>query len=132
MQCHLPLHSGKIEQMRKNNFQGTTTATAAENPAPFRILAKRYRWAIAWCGFHLCALFLSYGETPFFNSTGEPATEEFWPFVKFTYPYFLPNDNTTYIKFNGFFTEYDWTECCFYTGVVLLAILLSYVYKKSA
>ena len=114
--------------MKKNGFSGSASAA---NSSPFTAGVKRYRWAIIWCLFNLCALFLSYNEVRFFNETGEPKTDKFWPFVKFTYPYFLPDDNRTYLKFNGFFTQYDWTEFSFYTGTVLFLILLVHVYKKS-
>jgi len=114
--------------MKKNGSPGSASAVSAPSLAAG---VKRYRWVIIWCGFHLCALVLSYNEIRFFNSTGEPRTDRFWPFVKFTYPYFLPDDNATYFKFNGFFTQYDWTEFSFYTGTVIFFILLIHVYKKS-
>ncbi len=119
--------------MKKSGSSGSARASSATDPgaSPFIVQVKRYRWAISWCLFHLCALFLSYHEVRFFNSTGEPKTDKFWPFVKFTYPYFLPDDNTTYVKFNGFFTQYDWTEFSFYVGGLLFIILLVHVYRKS-
>ncbi|MEP6749902.1 MAG: hypothetical protein ABJB86_19345 [Bacteroidota bacterium] len=119
--------------MKKSSFPGSvnTSITTDTAQSSLTVRVKRYRWAIAWCIFHLCALFLSYNEVRFFNATGEPKTEKFWPFVKFTYPYFLPDDNTTYFKFNGFFTQYDWTEFSFYVGGVLFFIVLMHVYKKS-
>src|SRR5258705_7995333 len=85
----------KLFLMKKNSFSGLASADASSS---FVVRVKRYRWAIIWCTFHLCALFLSYNEIRFFNATGEPKTDRFWPFVKFTYPYFLPDDNTTYFK----------------------------------
>jgi hypothetical protein len=119
--------------MKKSSFSGAANASSATDPAasPLTIRIKRYRWVIIWCLFHVCALFLSYNEIRFFNATGAPKTDKFWPFVKFTYPYFLPDDNTTYLKFNGFFTQYDWTEFSFYVGAVLFFIVLMHVYKKS-
>ena len=114
--------------MKKNNIPGSANAGDSSS---FADGIKRYRWVIVWCLFNLCALILSYKEVKFFNNTGEPRTDRFWPFVKFTYPYFLPDDNATYFTFNGFFTQYDWTEFSFYTGVVLLFILLRFVYRKS-
>ena len=95
-------------------------------------LIKRYRWVIGWALFHVIALILSYSEIKIFNDTGAPKTDKFWPFVKFTYPYFIPDDNTTYVRFNGFFTQYDWTEFSFYVGSVLFFIVLIQVYKKSS
>jgi hypothetical protein len=97
----------------------------------FAVVVKRYRLVIAWCVLHICALFLSYNEVRFFNNAGEPKLDKFWPFVKFTSPYFLPDDNTTYLRFNGFFTQYDWTEFSFYVGGALFLILLVHVYRKS-
>ncbi len=117
--------------MKKSGFPGSANSSATDQPVSFAAQVKRYRWVIAWCFFHICALLLSYNEIRFFNATGEPKTDKFWPFVKFTYPYFLPNDNTTYIKFNGFFTQYDWTEFSFYVGGLLFFILLVHVYRKS-
>jgi hypothetical protein len=115
--------------MRKNNRQAPPAAQA--DASFWGTMLRRYRWVIAWCLLHACALVLSYKEVRFFNTAGEPKTERFWPFVKFTYPYFLPDDNTTYFKFNGFFTQYDWTEFSFYTGTVIFFIILVYVYRKS-
>lgn len=118
--------------MKKNSSPAAKVSSGIEpgTPAASSIL-RRYRWVIAWCLLNLSALILSYKEVRFFNTAGEPRTERFWPFVKFTTPYFLPDDNTTYFKFNGFFTQYDWTEFSFYVGTVLFLILLVYVYKKS-
>ncbi len=117
--------------MKRSSFAGQASITNSPDTPVFATQVKKYRWAIAWCLFHLCALVLSYNEVPFFNVTGEPKTEKFWPFVKFTYPYFLPDDNSTYFKFNGLFTQYDWTEFSFYVGTVLFFIILVHVYKKS-
>jgi hypothetical protein len=119
--------------MKKSGYSDLTKTSLITNSATpsFASQVKRYRWAIAWCLFHVCALILSYKEVRFFNATGEPKTEKFWPLVKFTYPYFLPNDNTTYFKFNGFFTQYDWSEFSFYVGSVIFLIVLVHVYKKS-
>ena len=114
--------------MKQNSFPGPASA---DTSSEFTARIKRYRWVIAWCICNLLALLLSYNEIRFFNTAGEPKTDKFWPFVKFTYPYFLPDDNTTYFKFNGFVTQYDWTEFCFYTGSVLFFIVLRHVYRKS-
>jgi len=80
---------------------------------------------------------MSYSEVNIFNDTGTPTTEEFWPFVSFTRT--VRNDNYAialrsgtsvsddYIYddvFNGLFTEYDWTEFSFYSGVSLLLFFL--------
>ena len=94
-------------------------------------LVRRYRWTLIWCAFHFCALVLSYSEVKYFNNTGEPREDKFWPFVKFTYPTFLPQQNETYVTFNGFFTQYDWTEFAFYIGVVLFSIIITQVYRRS-
>jgi len=98
----------------------------------FTVKVRQYRWAIAWFVFHLCALFLSYNEVKFFNTAGAPKPDKFWPFVKFTLPYFIPDDNTTHVRFNGLFTQYDWTEFCFYVGIVVFFLVLVHVYKKSS
>jgi GYF domain 2 len=113
--------STAVVSIQKNNLQDTA----------FAVKVKQYRWAIAWFAFHLCALFLSYNEVKFFNSAGAPKPDKFWPFVKFTLPYFIPDDNATHVKFNGLFTQYDWTEFCFYVGIVVFFLVLVQVYKKS-
>jgi len=100
--------------MKKNNVPGSANAGSSSGVANG---IKNYRWVIVWCIFHLCALILSYKEVKFFNNTGEPRTDRFWPFVNFTYPGFLP--------------QYDWTEFSFYTGIVLLFFLIRFVYRKS-
>ncbi|MBS1565817.1 MAG: hypothetical protein JST39_15625, partial [Bacteroidetes bacterium] len=38
----------------------------------------------------------------------------------------------TQIKFNGFFTQYDWTEFSFYAGTALFLVVLIYVYRKES
>jgi hypothetical protein len=94
-------------------------------------LFDEYRFAIYWCLSHVVILLLAYKEVYFFNNTGTPRTDKFWPFVKFTDPYFMPDDVKTYSKFNGFFTQYDWTEFSFYTGLAFFIILLSLAYRKT-
>jgi hypothetical protein len=119
--------------MKKNDsrvMQGANTTPAASTP--LAAVIKRYRWLITWCLLHLGAMLLSYRGVPFFNNSGEPKTEKFWPFVKFTNTYFIPDNNSNYSKFNGLFTEYDWTEFSFYTGVVIFAMVLIYVNRKTA
>jgi hypothetical protein len=119
----------------KNSYAASYNSARAvpnDSSPSFVVRVRRYRWVIIWCIFHLCALFLSYSEIKVFNDTGEPKTEKFWPFVKFTYPYFIPDSNRTYVRFNGFFTQYDWTEFSFYVGSVLFFIVLMHVYRKSA
>ncbi len=123
----------KIMLMKKNEsstFQDANNSSIISTA--FAAGVKRYRWLIAWCLLHLCALLLSYRGIPFFNNSGDPKTDRFWPFVKFTNTYFMPDNNSNYSKFNGLFTEYDWTEFSFYTGVVIFAIVLAYVNKKAA
>lgn len=115
--------------MKKNNSLPANGSNAV-SAAPAAGI-KRYRWLIAWCLFHLFAMLLSYREVPFFNNSGEPKTNKFWPFVKFTNTYFMPDRNSTYSKFNGLFTEYDWSEFSFYTGVVIFAVILVYVNRKA-
>lgn len=98
---------------------------------PFAVTLKRYRLVIAWCIFHACALFFSTNEVKFFNDTGQPRPERFWPFVKFTESYFIPDNNKTFVKFNGIFTQYDWSEFSFYVGIAVLFVVVRYVYKRS-
>lgn len=93
---------------------------------------KKYRWILVWVGFHLLALLLSLKEIKFFNATGEPKPEKFWPFVKFTNPFFDTTYNRTFVLFNGVFSHYDWTEFSFYVGGAIFLVAIAIVYKKSS
>jgi hypothetical protein len=86
---------------------------------------------IAWCGFHLFAVLMSYSRIDIFNATGEPRTDKFWPFVSFTktYPVYDSNPGSIHYQigeqtnFYGLFTQYDLTEFAFYVGGALLLYL---------
>jgi GYF domain 2 len=93
---------------------------------------KKYRWILVWIGFHLLALLLSLKEIKIFNATGEPKPEKFWPFVKFTNPFFDTTYNRTFVLFNGIFSHYDWTEFSFYVGGAIFLVTIAIVYKKSS
>jgi hypothetical protein len=93
---------------------------------------KKYRWILVWIGFHLLALLLSLKEIKIFNATGEPKPEKFWPFVKFTNPFFDTTYNRTFVLFNGIFSHYDWTEFSFYVGGAIFLAAIAIVYKKSS
>ena len=124
----LPVHSAVKTAPRRQ-----------EEPTSFAGLVRRYRWVIVWCVFHVIALVLSTNEVKYFNSAGIPKTDRFWPFVKFTEAYFTkvskegetPEVWQTQIKFNGLFTQYDWTEFCFYAGSALFLVVLIYVYRRT-
>lgn len=103
-------------------------------------------WLIAWCGFHLLALLMSYSQIKIFNDRGTPQTDEFWPFVNFTHDVksekfkrlireqksYSPSDYGMYDKeFNGIFTEYDWTEFAFYVGSAIVILLILQISNKS-
>ena len=126
--------SGHLKVTTKN-----TKSTTLEAIKPSR---KAATWFIAWCGFHLFALLMSYSEVWVFNNNErKPKTENFWPFVDFV------NEDarhyrssiglsSDYIKndFHGIFTEYDWTEFVFYVGgamVVFLLVRISKTKEKS-
>jgi hypothetical protein len=51
-------------------------------------------YLIIWISFHLFSLLMSYSQIGFFNDTGEPKKEEFWPFVSFTREVEIFKDNT--------------------------------------
>lgn len=94
---------------------------------------------VAWCGFHLFALLMSYSKIEIFNNGSDPETGKFWPFVEFisTFSYPKYNDLThkddyvTKTYFQGFFTEYDWTEFLFYVvGAIILYLLISFSNKS--
>ncbi len=93
---------------------------------------KKYKWLFVWIGFHLLALVLSLKEIKIFNATGEPKPEKFWPFVKFTNPFFDTTYNRTFVLFNGVFSHYDWTEFSFYAGGAIFLVAIAIVYKKSS
>jgi hypothetical protein len=101
-------------------------------------ILKRHRFLVAWIGFHAMAWLLSILQWPFFNNTGEPQIEKFWPLVKFTEKRFTMVqkqpveiwDTTT--NFNGIFTQYDWTEFLTYVGLVLFGMLLAFVNRKTS
>jgi hypothetical protein len=101
-------------------------------------LLKRHKVLVLWIVFHLIAWALSALQWPFFNNTGEPQVEKFWPFVKFTEKRFAMVQTQpvevweTTSSFNGLFSQYDWTEFVTYVGLVLFGILLSYVNKKTS
>jgi hypothetical protein len=92
---------------------------------------------IAWCGFHLFALLMSYSEVEIFNDSGKPQTDKFWPFVDYTHKVFSDEWNSKVgnqwnftesemydDQFNGIFTDYDWSEFAFYVGGAILIYLL--------
>jgi hypothetical protein len=117
----------------------TRTPLGEEEPTGFAGLVRRYRWVLVWCAFHAIALILSTNEIKYFNTAGAPKMDKFWPFVKYTEAYFtkvskdneLPEVWQTQIKFNGFFTQYDWTEFSFYAGSALFLVVLIYVYRRT-
>lgn len=86
---------------------------------------------IFWCSLHLFALLMSYTGIDFFN-TRKPKTDEFWPFVKFTYnfctkghEYFcVCSREEKKMEFHGIFFQYDWTEFSFYIGIAIVIFLL--------
>lgn len=110
---------------------------AVKESKPTSIVHKN-RFIFAWIGFHALAWTLSVLQWPFFNNSGEPQIEKFWPLVKFTEKRFTMVqkqpveiwDTTT--NFNGLFTQYDWTEFITYVGLVLFGMLLSYVNRKTS
>lgn len=115
----------------------TRALQSAEEPTTFSGLLRRYRWVLVWCAFHALALILSTKEVKYFNTAGSPKADKFWPFVKYTEAYFTkvsdgpPEVWQTQIKFNGFFTQYDWTEFSFYAGSALFLVVLIYVYRRT-
>ncbi len=116
------------------------TGLREQDDNSFSGLLRRYRWLLVWVCFHAIALVLSTNEVKYFNSAGTPKTDKFWPFVKFTEAYFTkvskegvtPEVWQTQIKFNGLFTQYDWTEFSFYAGTALFLVVLIYVYRKTS
>jgi hypothetical protein len=94
---------------------------------------------ILWSSFHLFALLMSYTRIDFFNHSGEPKIDKFWPFVSFSDYYcienhgflcFCKNDQKQY-EFHGVFVQYDWTEFAFYIGLGIILFLLLKTFKKA-
>lgn len=77
-------------------------------------------WLIAWTGFHLFALLMSYSGVEYFNHQGNPKTNKFWPFVEYRDCWYLDKSLCNISIFN----DYDWSEFTFYTGGALLIYLL--------
>lgn len=114
-----------------NGFPETETITAQ-----LASFAQRFRWLFIWIGFNMLALILSYAQVKPFNYVGEPSTEKFWPFIKFTdatYTKISSNPDVwgTLVKFNGLFANYDWSEFSVYVGGTLFILLLYYMHKRS-
>lgn len=91
---------------------------------------------ILWCALHLFALIVSYSQIGIFNNQGKPQSKEFWPFVKFSHPYY---NDPWHVKFNeepssyfhGIFVEYDLSEFSVYVGGALLCFLLFKLNEKN-
>lgn len=132
--------TGRISVIKENNT-GNIIRTNKSN------LSK----LILWCGFHLFALLMSYSQVKIFNNSGEPKTDKFWPFVDFTEEYqevsakgrelhegkvlSVPSseywDNKQ--RFNGIFSEYDWTEFTLYiVGLLIFYLLINMSSKKAS
>lgn len=124
----------KTEIEHSKIVQGRTVYLKAEEI----IISRRViKWLMIWTFFHIFALFTSYKEVPFFNESGEPKPNNFWPFVNFFDEYYVKEPVAagqlpeTRLKFNGLFVNYDWTEFGCYVGGLLLMVVFYYLYKKA-
>lgn len=136
------------EKISRTEVSGQLKVTTEKTPNPTLEAIKPSRqtltWLIAWCGFHLFALLMSYSQIEIFNDNGEPESDAFWPIVKFqscsdkiewsgqsSYNgnmYGLKVGETCY--FNGLFVDYDWTEFAFYVGGAIVIFLLVRISNK--
>lgn len=132
-----PPPSDSDEKIIKTEVTGQLNVTTEKKPNPALEAIKPSKstltWLIAWCGFHLFALLMSYSRVSIFNDGGKPRTDKFWPFVKIYESYHPWGDyNTTEkIDFNGLFVEYDWSEFAFYVGGAILVYLLVRISNKA-
>lgn len=129
---------GKIS---KTEVSGQLKVTTEKIPNPSLEAIKPSKtaltWLIAWCGFHLFALLMSYSQIKIFNKYGTPQTDKFWPFVEFTYTdrYFIEDSYRSgkwheNVYFQGIFVDYDWTEFAFYVGGAIVIFLLVRISNK--
>lgn len=131
------------KKISKTEVSGQLKVTMEKTPNPAFEAIKPNKitltWLIIWCGFHLFALLMSYSQIKIFNDNGKPETKEFWPVVEFTDSYKaidyvsshawnIKYKNET--RFNGLFTQYDWTELAFYVGGAIVIYLLVRVSNK--
>ncbi|MFZ4414089.1 MAG: DUF4339 domain-containing protein [Bacteroidales bacterium] len=130
------------EQNFRTEISGHLKVTSKNTSNPILDTIKPSRRAltrlIAWCGFHLFALLMSYSEVSIFNNNGrEPKPERFWPFVDFIDENARFNrlsmglsSDYNFNDFHGILTEYDWTEFAFYVGGAMVVFLLVQISKK--
>ena len=89
-----------------------------------------------WIAFHLFALIFSYTGLKIFNdgrSGSRYETNEFWPFIDFTYKvnssWFV--NEIGKIKFNGLFFQYDWSEFIIYAGGGAVLFFLAKISQRN-
>jgi len=92
-------------------------------------------YLLIWIASNFLALVLSYSRVSFFNSSGKPDTEKFWPFVKFTHSFtssfaMYNGLDSRQTHFNGIFVDYDWSEFLIYTTFGVLVYAYFTIYKK--
>jgi hypothetical protein len=128
------------EKLSRTEVSGQLKVTTEKTPNPTLEAIKPSRqtltWLIAWCGFHLFALLMSYSQIEIFNDSGKPESDAFWPIVKFKscndkIEWGSPIYGTRYghkvgeeCYFKGLFVDYDWTEFAFYVGGAIVIYLL--------
>lgn len=135
-----PPPNDKDENISKTEVSGQLKVTTEKSPnatlEAIKPSRKTLTWLIAWCGFHLFALLMSYSQIEIFNDGGTPETDQFWPFVKiFEYHdrpmmWFGTKRPEAYWDYNGLFYNYDWSEFAFYVGGALVIYLLVRISNK--
>ena len=144
-----PPPSDKDESISKTEVSGQLKVTTEKTPNATLEAIKPSRqtltWLIAWCGFHLFALLMSYSQIEIFNDSGKPKSDAFWPFVEFQSCYYKTEWGTSSSSgygsqfgrkvgedcyFKGLFVDYDWTEFAFYVGVTIVIYLLVRISNK--
>lgn len=123
-----PLDSDE-EKVVKTEVSGQLKLTTEKRPNPTLEAIKPNRttltWLIVWCSFHLFALLMSYSQIKIFSDS-RPETNEFWPFVEFTYTNFYTGEP----GFSGIFYNYDWAEFALYVGGAIVIYLLTRISNK--
>jgi hypothetical protein len=119
-------------QLKVTTEKKTNTTFEAIKPS-----RQNLTWIIAWCGFHLFALLMSYSQIEIFNKYRTRESDAFWPIVEFldceeriAWEKQIENQPTVGhvvgedCYFKGLFVNYDWTEFAFYVGGAIIVFLL--------
>jgi hypothetical protein len=124
------LKNEDLYKSKKATYNKNSTDSISSSPANPALI-----WLIIWCSLHLFALLMSYSYISPFNNSYTANSSKFWPFVDFSTTTTIYDIHSTInpiinTKFNGIFTEYDWTEFAFYAGIAVIYYTLNQLSKK--